>query len=322
MSKFTTEVRFICETYAGYDHSVGYDKINDVVRDSHEKVIGDYPIFDEDYREVLDTKILKHYYTREICEETVGLWKLRLNTRMNEIMPYYNKMYESELIKFNPMYDIDLNKSQARNTDTNGDLTSTNNEVNDETRNNESSVSENNVNTRTGEQLSSGNRNVKREEHSGVNEVDESEKENKSTDRYSDTPQGGLGGMENLEENMYLTNARIIDGTEETKGKRNQQSDTLGTGTTNEVNSRSDNEKTVDSRTGSNSMNETTKGVHSGSRNEKNKINTTEDYLEHLEGKRGGRSYSSLLVEYRESFINIDKMVIDELADLFFGLWE
>lgn len=71
-----------------------------------------FPIFDESYRSVIETKILRHYYTREIGLETVGLWKLKLNTKLNEIMPYYNKLYKSELIEFNPLYDVELTRER------------------------------------------------------------------------------------------------------------------------------------------------------------------------------------------------------------------
>ena len=50
-------------------------------------------------------------------------------------------------------------------------------------------------------------------------------------------------------------------------------------------------------------------------------VNTTEEYLEHVKGKTPGASYSKLLSEYRETFLNIDMMIIDDLSDLFFGLW-
>ena len=93
MSKYTTEVRFICEQAADYDASQNYAKVSEIIDKAIPKVFDfDFPIFDETYRNVLCTKILKHYYTREICEETVGLWKLRLDTRLNEIMPFYNKL--------------------------------------------------------------------------------------------------------------------------------------------------------------------------------------------------------------------------------------
>ena len=48
----------------------------------------------------------------------------------------------------------------------------------------------------------------------------------------------------------------------------------------------------------------------------------TEDYIERIVGKRSGVSYSNLLTEFRKTFLNIDAMVIEELKDLFFGLWE
>lgn len=107
MSKFTTEVRFICETESGLTESVGYNDIDTVLDNSVDKIFDfDFPIFDENYRGVLERKILLHFYTREIGFETVGLWKLKLRTKLNEIMPYYNKLYNSELIDFNPLYTV------------------------------------------------------------------------------------------------------------------------------------------------------------------------------------------------------------------------
>jgi hypothetical protein len=69
----------------------------------------------------LCTKIIKHYYTREIGEETYGLWKLRLETRMNEIMPYYNKLYTAWLQEFNPLYDTDLTRDHVLTRESNTD---------------------------------------------------------------------------------------------------------------------------------------------------------------------------------------------------------
>lgn len=125
MSKYTTEVRFICENACGLLESKGSSKVDEIVDKAREKVFDfAYPIFDEEYRGVLEKKILKHYYTREIGEETVGLWKLRLNTKLNEIMPYYNKLYMSELIEFNPLYTKNIerkgNRKDKGNVDSNG----------------------------------------------------------------------------------------------------------------------------------------------------------------------------------------------------------
>ena len=109
MSKYTTEVRFICESITGHEDSVGFDDVDSVISDALPLIFDfEFPIFDEAYRSVLETKILRHYYTREIGLETYGLWKLKLQTKLNEIMPYYNKLYETELFKYNPLYDVPI----------------------------------------------------------------------------------------------------------------------------------------------------------------------------------------------------------------------
>lgn len=126
MSKYTTELRFICETAVGYEESQGYDKVEDIIQAAIPNIFNfDFPIFDENYRNVLCTKIIKHYYTREISEETLGLWRLRLNAKMNEIMPYYNKLYEAWSAEFNPLFDTDITTTHQldRNNQQTGDST-------------------------------------------------------------------------------------------------------------------------------------------------------------------------------------------------------
>ena len=63
MSKYTTEVRYICEYYASLSESADYTGINEIISKARNKIFSfDYPIFDESYREILETKILKRYY--------------------------------------------------------------------------------------------------------------------------------------------------------------------------------------------------------------------------------------------------------------------
>lgn len=111
MSEYTTQVRFICESYAGLQESVGADDVNTIVALAAPKIFMDFPIWDEEYRLTLETKILKHFYLREIAHETVGLWRLRLDTYMNELMPVYNKMYAAVSQEFNPLFDVDITRT-------------------------------------------------------------------------------------------------------------------------------------------------------------------------------------------------------------------
>lgn len=118
MSKYTTEVRFICEEKAGLEESVGFDQIDSVIAKSWNKIFTTKcSFFDEDYRSVLCAKILKHYYTREIGMETAGLWMLWMNRRMEEIMPYYNQLYKSAQLEFNPFHDVDYYREGNRQND-------------------------------------------------------------------------------------------------------------------------------------------------------------------------------------------------------------
>lgn len=194
MSKYTTEVRYICEVSGGLNESVGYSKIEDVITGAIPKIFDfDFPIFDESYRSVLERKILKHFYTREICEETVGLWKLRLDTRLNEIMPYYNKLYKSELLNFNPLYTDNLTRTRTtklnskRETDNNGKVDTTNNS---------------------------------NSQGSGSDTTN-----NNGNDLYSDTPQGSLNGVES---GTYLTNARKTSDTRTSSSNTSNNSSASG----------------------------------------------------------------------------------------------
>lgn len=284
MSQYTTLVRNICESYAGLDMNVGQASVKNVLEKSAPLIFNfDYPIFDEDYRLPLEMKILRHYYMREIGMETVGLWKLRLEDKMNLIMPYYNQLYLSGLDGKNWYDDTDYTIKR------------------DDAKNQESE--------KTGKYTGVGDKNVIEDERGQINDVSHSETNTVSDGTenevdwslYQDTPQNGLKDVENME---YLTNANkdtkdtvshdeatsVTDGTEDTTSKRDKETKTDYT----------DNKETEDNA----------------------KILTVDDYLEHVFGKRSYTSYAELLLIYRQTFLNIDQMIVDECSDLFFGLWD
>lgn len=279
MSKYTTELRYICETEAGLSESVGYSKIKDVIAKAIPKIFDfDFPIFDDNYRNVLETKILKHYYTREIGLETYGLWKLKLDTKLNEIMPFYNQLYKSALLEFNPLYEVDYSKTGNRDSSGTRDNTENNSETYDESADTNESHDDSTANSNDGT-LTKGTTTT-------------------TTNYFSDTPQGAIS---NVIDGTYLTNATY---------------NVVGnTGSDNTSNSGS-----ADSEGSSKSKNEKD-GSRKGSKTSNSNLTDTESYLESVRGKMSSKSYSALLMEYRETFINIDMMLIEELSDLFFGLW-
>ena len=291
MSKYTTEVRYICETYAGHTESQDYGKVDEIIANSVKKIFDfDFPIFDESYRNVLETKIIRHYYTREIGLETVGLWKHFLNMRLNEIMPYYNKLYESELLEFNPLYNVKYDithqgsESGTSSDEIDGTELTTRNLSDAETRNMSDAETKNLTDTI--------------EANTSVSTDDD------TLDKFSDTPQGGLSGLLN---DTYLTNARKIEKDTDTDtdydetGRHTGTDTILRTGTDTFV------------RTGTNNL--------SIDNNKNSEFSNTDQYLRHVEGNNGAKSFSQLLMEFRESFLNIDMMIINELNDLFMGVW-
>lgn len=202
MAKYTTQVRSIVES--------GY-KIFDF----------EYPIFDESYRSVLEQKIIDSYYFREIGFETVGQFKHFLKSKLNVIMPYYNKLYETEGLVTTENYNINLdNKITKTNTITQ---------------------------EQTGTSTSSGTA--------------------KNTDVFSDTPQAKLDGKD------YATNLTENDGTS------SESSSSTGNAT------------------------------------------TTEEYIEHLLGNGSMRYNADILQEWRNTFLNVDAMIIDELNELFMNIY-
>ena len=208
MSKYTTELRFICEQQAGLTESVGYNDVNTVIAKARPKIFNfEYPIFDPAYKSVLETKILRHFYTREIGAEVYGLWHLWLETKMNEIMPYYNRLYESQLLEFNPFYEVDYTKTgQSDKKDTG-------------TRDVDG------VSKDTGTITDTRTKNLTTNSEDGGTEQDEPV--NDRWDYYSDTPQGEVNGLAN---NTYLTNARHIvedaSGSVKTFGRTNETTET------------------------------------------------------------------------------------------------
>ena len=307
MSKYTTEVRSICEVAAGLTESLGYNSINDILKQAAPNVFNfDWPIFDEAYRLPLEIKILKHFYTREIGLETVGLWKLKLDTKLNEIMPYYNQLYKSELIEFNPLYDVDITRDhEGENTGnhkTDGGFSDTANVSNtaemDDTTNFTGKVNG------TDESTTQGTNN---QTNNNVKTVT-----GKNTNRYSDTPQGALT---DLEANTYLTNATIVDDNNSTTDNGTlENTSNVSYNDSSETNTENDTVKRVES----NSKSDTTR---TGTNYNYSDITDTTKYLEHVTGKQGTASYSKMLQEFRETFLNIDMLVIEELEPLFMQLW-
>lgn len=70
--------------------------IKDLARASSSQIFNfDYPLSTNVNKEDFETMILNHFIDRRIGFETYTLFHIKLETKMNEIMPYYNKIFDS-----------------------------------------------------------------------------------------------------------------------------------------------------------------------------------------------------------------------------------
>lgn len=218
MATYTTEVLSIVRNSVD-DKTLN---IRDMIIAAEPKIFDfPYPIWEETYRPVLNTKIIRHYIRREIAHETVGLWKLFLETRMNEIMPYYNQLYLTTLEQFDGTNDIDLTTIFHRD------------------------LSSNLQETGTGNTHVSGDTVGK------------------------DYPQSASS----TSAAFYASQSQAVDNT--TIGDSSRHADSTG----------------------------------------------DEDTTQTRKGRTGARTQGEIINAFREAIINIDVLIINDLSDLFFGLY-
>ena len=231
MSKYTTQLRYICEEKAGLLESTG--DYNKIIAESYKKIIHpETALFDPEYEAVLFPKIIRHYYFDEIAHETVAHFVFKLNLKLDEILPYYNQLYESALLEFNPLTDVDYTVKGEKHDNNTADITRTDNLVNSVT--------------------------------------------NKNKDLVSDTPQGTLDNVD-INNNLYITGATVTDGIINNENR--------------------------------------------GTQKHANVIKNNNEYIERVTGKRGGLTNSEMLLKFRETFLNVDMMIINNLKNCFMGVY-
>lgn len=362
MSDFTTQLRFICESYAKrYDKPQPQANVDSIIEAARTNIFDfDYPIFDVNYKKTLEEKIISHYYTREIGQETVGLFKLRLKNKMREIMPYYNQLYLSEKLKFNPFFNtdaVDTRETASKDERTNESLSFGNaqgvqstesNQHTDNTTDSAYSDYERSASDGSGSEnySGSGHADVKAET-SGTDDTTKSGKENTkpagttTLNKHSDAPLGSVGNITGDDSN-YLSDATETVVSINASGelsftnrkdarefssdeKRAEDTADAHRSDTNTSNSLED----VKTGSGSNQSTTDTTGAidvtHSDSNTEnrsgKEQGEASSDYFGRLFGKTGSETYSEMLNKFRSTFLNIDLDVINELNDLFMLVW-
>ena len=87
--------------YAIMNSIANYDveektKIRNLAKATHDKIFDfEYPLSDSISKEDFECQILNHYIMRRIGFETFTAFQLYLENKLNEILPYYNIMFDS-----------------------------------------------------------------------------------------------------------------------------------------------------------------------------------------------------------------------------------
>lgn len=277
MSSYTMELKTIIEQASQYQENLSTKERIEIGR----KKLFDfsYPIFDEKYRAVFETHFIRHYYMNEIGSETEGLFKFRLETWLNINMPYFNQLFLSEQIKFDPLKNTSVDMKHTKDVKTNRDDAVT-------------SGTDMKANTK-GQTTNKGSNDTTTDRTQDVTD------DNFNRDLYLDTPQtqlnitvwDGQGAV------PYATNIneRTENNVSKSTAKDVSKNDTENTGTSNQDSTQSlDTNQTLNSD-----------------------ITELEDYVQHREGKIGVQTYSKMLTEYRQTFLRIERDIFEEMRNLF-----
>ena len=124
MSKYTMELRNIIE-YEGRENVENYFKdycIENYLRPNEIETILNANIWSKNR---LASKIVDHYYMREIGYETIGLFKHYAKVYMQEIMERYLPLIYSNSINYDPLVNVDYTETFERNIKGTGESEST-----------------------------------------------------------------------------------------------------------------------------------------------------------------------------------------------------
>lgn len=182
--------------YAILNSIVNFDqekqtKIVDLAKKGRTKIFDfNYPLSDKIKREEFEVLILNNFLMRRINFETVTAFKIKLFVKLNEIMPKYNKMFDS-FVDWNLFEDGDILYKIGDNNHQNNSKSNTNNKSNTE-----------NI--------------VENESQTNTNSIDDL--------RFSDTPQNIL---ENLHDGSYVTQANYNQGSSESENNSKAKSESV-----------------------------------------------------------------------------------------------
>lgn len=120
MNPMPPTIQNLLESMVNYENPEPV-KIRNLAKACHDKIFDfDYPLSSVINKDDFEVQILNHFLLRRIGFETFTAFQIYLENKLNEIMPYYNILFDS-LNNFNLFNDGEkITRTQAEQTSTTG----------------------------------------------------------------------------------------------------------------------------------------------------------------------------------------------------------
>lgn len=307
--------------------------LKDIVESGFDLGLSDYPIFDETYRQTLNDKIIDHYLFNEIGVETADRFKFILNRALNEVMPRYNKFYEAELLVIKPLLSFEKNASSSRQKDSEtlkeqdstlikdqeSSIIKDQETVNTQIINNTTSLD--NTTTSNTNDIQNVDNNINQNTVTDSTTNQDTNTTNDTTNVTSDTPQNEIL-IGDLENNLYASEGNVNKGTiivdDDTNINESSnvtKDESIKTETDSLTSNVTDTDSTSDTtNNATNSVDDTTNSTLDDTTTSTLDDKTNLSESESLQNSESGfdKSQAELIMLYRETFINVDMMVVHD----------
>lgn len=345
MATYTTRIMTLVDGYAQTNPGLSIAQKINVARP---KLFDfDYPFFDEGLRSEFEEHFIRNFYTREIGFETEGLFKFKLENWLTIHMPYFNRLFESETIRFNPLENVNvgINSNLKNQKDQNDVIDRIEDEKENQTGTLDRDVLGNqtiNTDQKTHDESEQNQNNTGTANTVTTSETDTTNNTTGSTDTTqnnfdreiaSDTPQSRLNLTTNDGSGIIEYASSIKEDKEKNIENRDMAENQTGneqttanqiTNTTNDLNQSSTSDGTLNVDTTSKATEATDEKTNKdtvknkiGNQKLDSAIQVLEDFAKKEIGKTGGITYSQMLTEYRSTFLRIEKEIFDEMQELF-----
>lgn len=286
----TISVKDILQSYS-FPDVIPHDEpwkslsVDEIIQNGKDKFFDfTFPWYAEDKTGLDDFKnlFLRKNYMKQIGQETTAQFKLYVQARLMEKMPLYKQLYETTLLEYDPL----INRK----------LTTTTTEIENEERGKESENIVSTTATGTTEENNNSNRSGTSVEQRNSEASMNTETNNQSV--HSENPEITMANKDYASSMDRERKAESGNGNENVEGNKT-------------VNDNATEHNTSDS----NASSHETGNLSENENRERNKKGN-----ETIEGFYGD-SQADAILKYRETILNLNEMICNDMNDLFLGYY-